>query len=260
MTDDDWKDWVKYHSGLFHWTTSADVETLAAWRESFEMRGYTLAELREASRVHAESGKATNWRRDQMEFVLQHVANARYETLRARRLAEDQTNAKPVCGSCGGSGYILVPMVQYVVDGRWIHPYCDTHVACVCYRGQRQLDDNMAMIAACDQSKKKGIVKPPRLWTLAEYEEKVPDWPAIMEARAKQREAERLAEGRAALVDRQAGPLRKKELMALLPKEKRALFANLPKEPPPSEAQLKREAREYLEKVTAAEAEQQCPF
>lgn len=204
MHDDEWDDAAAEIAALLQ--MQDDMATICLWRQSFESRDYSRAELVHGARLVAErgtQGSGKRWRSDVLNVLLRVLSDRRFARVAAERDEQDRKHASEMCQACSGSGLVIVPHPGSVRDDEWLHPWPEAGVSCRCYRGLRLASDNCQKIAGADE--KKG--KPARLWTIAEYEGRNPAWELQVRERDLRRKSEREARLRTAAIDKQRGPL-----------------------------------------------------
>jgi hypothetical protein len=200
MTNEEWKTWSDYHLTLFRWIDEKDGKMLSLWRPSFESRGFTLVELKEASLVLAQSPKAGLWRAEHFEFLLRHVSGSRAAQAQAREAQERSAESKPKCDLCRDTGLVPVPDLRPAAT-----KYATAAVVCSCNRGIWQQNKHSEEQERRRDKNKKPL---PKWITLEEYEKRVPGWQEIMVQWEHGRELDRTAREESAYADRKRGPLK----------------------------------------------------
>lgn len=187
MTDAQWIEWTTYHGSLHRMQAAEDAAMILLWREVFEDRGFTMEELKVASRSLAENDPK-RFRTEHLEYLLSSVGTARFNKARAS-LTTDDINEKS-CGVCIGSGHAIVPHLLSVIDGEWHYPYYTMAVACHCDAGRRLLSRWEGYIqAAKNKDGKKGCREkiPPPFMPIENYAVKNQDWQDQVKTREAQR-------------------------------------------------------------------------
>lgn len=204
MENEAWEEWSVYHATLFR--MADDLPMIQLWRETFEARGYSAGELREASMNLATHGGG-RWRTEHLEAILDRVAHRRLARLQESQAEEDRRHAAEECKACFGAGLISVPHPACIRDHEWVYPFYECAVACRCYRGCKWVNSMQATIeAAKDDPRRKGDI-PRRIISIGEYEMHYSGWESQMQLREIRRETERSARQATAREDKRRGPL-----------------------------------------------------
>lgn len=209
MTDSEWDDWAGYHATLHRMTDAADLAMMSLWRDVFEASGYGADELREASIALATSGEG-RWRSEHLESLIQRVTQRRFQRMQLEQAELDQQHAAEECRQCSGSGLVTVPHPHCVRDGDFCYPFYTCVVACMCYRGERKRQQNMATRSHHEEKVKARRIDTPApsvLPSIAEWELRHPGWQSLLEQREYKREVGRKARMATAAADSRRGPL-----------------------------------------------------
>jgi len=136
MTDSEWDAWSAKHQLTFGLNSEKDFAMIDAWREAFERRGYTAAELTDAT-VWMAGNEPPVWRSEHLARIHKRIEWAR---LAAYRKEQEATTAEAEfdrCRLCGSTGFVVVPHLKFVRDGIWAPPFYTYAVACHCRKGLR---------------------------------------------------------------------------------------------------------------------------
>jgi hypothetical protein len=106
---------------------------LEAYFDVFQHAGYTVAELREATTYLAQ-GNAPKFRTGHLPALQARLRSERLKRHHAENAALDQAGF--TCSDCGGSGWVVVPHLRFILDGEWIDS-STMAVTCRCARGER---------------------------------------------------------------------------------------------------------------------------
>lgn len=185
--------WAEKHALTFAMNDDAFLQTLLSWEDLFAAAGYSREDLASATTALATSGvQLQRW--DHLAAITKHVRERK--AVERRDAPPDDPRGK--CATCEGTGFVVVPHPEGVVEGEWVPQkvarggatYYTVAVHCHCplgrwFHGRR----------TGAGSKYQGT------WTLAAYEEKNPRWRVQIEAR-RQESLER-----SRLSSRKPGPL-----------------------------------------------------
>lgn len=191
MTDGDYYAWADYHAAAFGLSSELVARMFAAWRDVFQVAGYRVDELHEATR-HIAAYCPPRFLSDHLPAIRTRISERRLQEARENMVA---TSVDESCNICHDTGWALVPMLSAVVDGQWTclsgMSLPISAVTCRCLRGSRL---HQVWRSAGDAAKFKPMA-------LVDYEAKVPHWFDLLTRREKLSRAESAA--RAAAVEAQ---------------------------------------------------------
>ena len=182
MTTNQYDDWVQFHVETLGFPGDCvprEPESWAAilsnrWLPIFQEHGYTPEELMAATRALVVSTKPP-------AFIAQHLAGINEEVSKGRAVIRPSeprpTEDKGTCTTCQGSGFVEVPHLDSIVEGRWepMKPYnrqMTFAVLCSCPLGNW---------TANRQGERKTL-------TLTRYADLNPFWREQLELRARLRQ------------------------------------------------------------------------
>jgi len=193
--------WAGEYATTFGLDRDSDIAMILAWEALFVALRVTCAELIAAAAVVGRN--APKWRSDHLIALQGAIRDARMARHRAELEAEEERQALQPCRWCKGSGWASVPHPRYVHGGEW-HPFGGAFytavVACSCGKGRKIMDGILSIDT--EVRRKKGIKVP---LALEDYSRTVPDWPALLLQRERERVAERRAHGYAKELDKTFG-------------------------------------------------------
>lgn len=208
ISDTDWTTWITRHATTFG-MNDAELDMLDAWREPFELRGYTVAELLEATTWLA-ANDPPQWRSEHLARLRKRIEASRFARYRAEQAEIAADDERDLCRECRGAGLVVVPHLNFVRDGRWIPPWYTYAVACNCRRGLRIYEQCRA--AAAENDKRRAIV------SIGDYEMVNPRWREQVEQKRQAQAADVRAESAAKAGDTAFGSLVRKILTRAKPK------------------------------------------
>lgn len=106
--------WAADHCHKFGFR-DGDSQMVLAWREVFELLGFTRDDLRDATGLLLANPNAPRFAADHRGAVIRAV-----ETVRKRRFAKAEAAGPPSCDCCGGVGQVIVPHPGLDDFGAWL--------------------------------------------------------------------------------------------------------------------------------------------
>lgn len=201
--------WAQEHAAMFGMTKPEEKKAVQLWEATLASNGYSLSELRYASKLLSANPPKT--RAEHIKHIHQLIGGLRKKAAQEEAATLAAIRDFEACRNCKGYGWVEVPHKDYLRDGDWI-VYPGTNwkptfaVTCSCDAGRR---------AAAGHSKN------PRPTGLEHYEERNPDWRKQVEEYAEAWRSMRQAEAYTAAVDQSLGKLVREigEKLATMPEE-----------------------------------------
>jgi hypothetical protein len=173
-------EWAERYCRLFGLSTEADLDAITALDRVFELAGFTIRELEEATdwlSLHSPSLRHWEHRVAIRDCILQRRAK------QSQQLSDQAERQGAICPRCSNTGFVIVPDPRSVSDGVWdgvstLGRRYTAAVTCSCSLGERKHQSTTTELA--------GREKPPTIQRLVDYEQLNPDW--TEQVRRKHRE------------------------------------------------------------------------
>ena len=205
MTDEQWDNWLNRYSTTFRMTSDKDVLMLHSWRAIFVAKNATYDEL-EACIVQVGLNPPA-YREEHLRAILRHLDQMRAEAFQTSRPMDPvEGEIEYWCGMCNDTGWVSVPHLECVRDGRFVpHPRFQTCyqmcVTCNCKSGE-WIYQSFVNAEARGKEKKRPM-------RLGDYESRNPQWREQMRAREEEQRQEFVARAHAGHLDGLFGKLAK---------------------------------------------------
>lgn len=206
MVDEEWDAWVDKHASVFGLEAEVNVGMFGAWREVFEVRGYTASELNEAT-IWIAANDPPRFRSEHLAAIHRRIGAHRLVAWNRQREMQQQREAYETCPRCRGTALVIVPHLACVKDRDWIHPWHTHAVACNCKRGAMLYENFRNTLQNTSEAdlKKKPWVK--QLMSIGDYEMQNPGWISQMARKDVAQRAEANADRVTRKVDEKMGQI-----------------------------------------------------
>jgi hypothetical protein len=200
MQDGEWESWVDKHAAMFALDGDHNAAMFAAWRQVFEARGYTAAELNEAT-VWIGGNAPPRYRSEHLDLLRRRIEARRLAASQAQVEMQNARGYSADCPRCNGARVLVVPHLGFVRDGRWVCPWPTFAVACGCVPGRRLWESLQT------HETSKGVPSP--LLSIGDYEMSNPAWADQLDERETARQRDNAAYDVTRNVDKRLGEILK---------------------------------------------------